>query len=738
MNLDQIREKFPKSRNLSDDELASLIHKNYFPKVPEVEFYNDLGMKPPTQYGQIGKDALGIIKRTGMGIYEGAKALPELGRSTNRALEQFDENPFRTLRNLGAGAVQGLSEAADIPTNIGNYLESRGVTKRGSNIFPEFGKSTFNEMLGSKNPNDTDKFIQQVGGLIPTLFAAKGLGGGMAGASVAFGAEALAHNQDPFAAALMPQAIKYGAKGLKKGYNQIGELTQKVKGSAEASRNVKPMEERLSELENKYEDLGHGNDLLNQAKAFQEGQAGESRNRLAEKIADTKEAQHEPLSITGRYLEGLTSEGPMEAKAGLANATKDAHEGLLKKESELYEPYNKKGSAAVKEIPEEARLPAKTPKGIEGTSTAKVYESANKKEILFHEFDRSAMAEGKMKQKLERMRAAGKSKTKEYAKAKAEYEAQVKRTKTLSDAYLKAKSPTVYELRDLMQKARNEAYEKTNQMKNGNWTSQELDKLRAERAALEKVQKDAINAIKKAVSPEEWEQLLKANEFHSKMISPFRTDPFLNGLISGEGTLAVSDFHKKASATKHRGLVKTLFENEKIRDAATVHDIPQLKNKLESKDALNQFLKERGKHLNPEVRKVLRDRVQALTVAEDMKALQRKIKSSETALRADSPHIAEILERNPSLKEPFHNAQREATRVKKIEEQMQKLKMSKTEIGIEVSKYKRDLAKLKADAELWENGMKKLKAFGKEGIKVSAYSALVSSGVGSIKEMVGK
>lgn len=141
-------------------------------------------------------------------LYDFFANLPEQAYASGK---QAVTNPLRAAGNVGAGFLEGLKGAANIPSNIASYLHKKDIGR--GNIEDRIKKLHIGDtgleqaVLGS--PQEGDELLRGIGSFAPYAKVGSilgGLGKGIKGAAVragTAGAYATGQNQDPLKAALM-------------------------------------------------------------------------------------------------------------------------------------------------------------------------------------------------------------------------------------------------------------------------------------------------------------------------------------------------------------------------------------------------------------------------------------------------------------------------------------------------------------------------------------------------------
>lgn len=201
------------------DQMRKYVTKNY----PQHASLLQKDPPAPTQgFGGIVQD----IKKslTGLPTATGkfASALPG---EANAAFSQLYQNPSHLLGNLLVGGMEGVRGAINTPSNLANYLKSKGI-----------GQGSIEDLLGkARLPDGQTQFEKSIAGpeqkgdaLVQGLasFAPYGaIGGverglkGLLGRTGAAGAYGVGQNQDPLQTALMGLTGELGGKAIGKGVN---------------------------------------------------------------------------------------------------------------------------------------------------------------------------------------------------------------------------------------------------------------------------------------------------------------------------------------------------------------------------------------------------------------------------------------------------------------------------------------------------------------------------------------
>jgi hypothetical protein len=128
LTLDQVREKFPQYKDLSDDQLAQGLHKKYYPDMPFEDFSAKIGYKskaePETTYQKVEKGLR--TAREAIDPYEFLKSVGERGSAIGQGL-------VADVAGLPGAAEKFL--AVDVPSYLGQKKQSVPITGR-ETFFP--------------------------------------------------------------------------------------------------------------------------------------------------------------------------------------------------------------------------------------------------------------------------------------------------------------------------------------------------------------------------------------------------------------------------------------------------------------------------------------------------------------------------------------------------------------------------------------------------------------------------
>lgn len=143
--------------------------------------------------------------------------LSELPGQAKASFNQIKSDPKRALLNLGAGVGEGLIGAANIPSNIAQYLSSKGIVdqKSADNVLrvPDLG---IEKLLRLDQPQEGDALLRGIGSFTPYSRVGRLSEGakGLAKRSAATSAWAAGQNQDPLQAAIIGYLTEKAAKSI--------------------------------------------------------------------------------------------------------------------------------------------------------------------------------------------------------------------------------------------------------------------------------------------------------------------------------------------------------------------------------------------------------------------------------------------------------------------------------------------------------------------------------------------
>jgi hypothetical protein len=127
MNIQQIRQKYPQYDDLSDEQLASLLHRKFYADMPRKEFDQKVGLAAvpveTTTFGQ--------VKEFGKGLVPGAVGLVESAAIGASALlpEDMEQSARETIKSVATSAKSPFAAAEGYEDSVGRKLgEAVGST----------------------------------------------------------------------------------------------------------------------------------------------------------------------------------------------------------------------------------------------------------------------------------------------------------------------------------------------------------------------------------------------------------------------------------------------------------------------------------------------------------------------------------------------------------------------------------------------------------------------------------
>lgn len=127
MNIQQIRQKYPQYDDLSDAQLASLLHQKFYADMPRKEFDQKVGLAS----APVETTTLGQVKEFGKGIVPGAVGLVESAAIGASALlpEDMEKSARETIKSVATSAKSPFAASAGYEDSVGRKLgEAVGST----------------------------------------------------------------------------------------------------------------------------------------------------------------------------------------------------------------------------------------------------------------------------------------------------------------------------------------------------------------------------------------------------------------------------------------------------------------------------------------------------------------------------------------------------------------------------------------------------------------------------------
>ncbi len=178
----KIREKYPQYHDLSDEELASGLHRKYYSDMPMEEFHKKINFAPQVQQeepAQQEKSISDIPRDVGMGVLNAALDLP--GYAANILSDARDvphqvlHNPLRALGNLGAGLGEAAIGTYNLPYSLAQSLKSHNVPwfKQTADYVPHIPDLGIERRLGLDKNEPGDEALRALSLLAPGAAAKK-------------------------------------------------------------------------------------------------------------------------------------------------------------------------------------------------------------------------------------------------------------------------------------------------------------------------------------------------------------------------------------------------------------------------------------------------------------------------------------------------------------------------------------------------------------------------------------
>ena len=127
MNIQQIRQKYSQYDDLSDAQLASLLHQKFYADIPRAEFDQKIGLAA----APVETTALGQIKEFGKGIVPGAVGLVESAAIGASALlpEDMEKSARESIKSVATAAKSPFAASAGYEDSVGRkFGEAVGST----------------------------------------------------------------------------------------------------------------------------------------------------------------------------------------------------------------------------------------------------------------------------------------------------------------------------------------------------------------------------------------------------------------------------------------------------------------------------------------------------------------------------------------------------------------------------------------------------------------------------------
>lgn len=229
-SITELRQRFPQYDDMSDDQFADAFHNKYYSDIPKNKFYEKIGLslRDENKVTKETKGAKGILND----VYESIRNIPsdissmahELPGQIKESAVQLGSHPIRAFENVGAGLLEGLKGAVNIPANVASYLSEKNIGRGALEDFIKklkIGETGLEEaVLGEEQPGDV--LLRGLGSFAPYAKLGgitKGLGGAAKRAGVA-SAYATGQNENPLEAALLGALGEGATRGAQKVFNK--------------------------------------------------------------------------------------------------------------------------------------------------------------------------------------------------------------------------------------------------------------------------------------------------------------------------------------------------------------------------------------------------------------------------------------------------------------------------------------------------------------------------------------
>src|SRR5882672_659017 len=162
--LDNFRAKYPQYDDMSDQQVADKLYQHYS-DMPRDKFDEKLGL-PLKGLKGFAQDIKSGISNVPAAL---VSALSNLPGQAYKSGKQVLTHPVRAAENVGAGALEGLKGAVNIPSNIATYLGSKDIGRGSIEDFIKqlnIGDTGLQkQVLGA--PQSGDELLQGIGSFAP-------------------------------------------------------------------------------------------------------------------------------------------------------------------------------------------------------------------------------------------------------------------------------------------------------------------------------------------------------------------------------------------------------------------------------------------------------------------------------------------------------------------------------------------------------------------------------------------
>lgn len=150
--IQEIRQQYPQYSDLSDQQLADALHSKYYSDMPQQQFYQKIGFSTQAQNNSPQQPATNNLPAP-------------LAYANN-----IEQGLINNGKDILSGAAKGGHQVLNAPSNIANYLASKGIISNGmAGMVPRQQDYNYDAMLGINNPTFADKALQFVPQVAPLV-----------------------------------------------------------------------------------------------------------------------------------------------------------------------------------------------------------------------------------------------------------------------------------------------------------------------------------------------------------------------------------------------------------------------------------------------------------------------------------------------------------------------------------------------------------------------------------------
>ena len=200
------------------------------------------------------------------------------------------------------------------------------------------------------------------------------------------------------------------------------------------------------------------------------------------------------------------------------------------------------------------------------------------------------------------------------------------------------------------------------------------------------------NIVETTMPKSAYKKLKDIDARYSKIIHPFREQPFLKQAIDRHGNITAKNVFKELNDLGNPALMKNLLEHEGFLESMTKHDLMGIdagKPKVIS-DLLNS---DQGRSLPLKVRQQLEAQVRNLNDAETFKTFKGQILASELKSLMNEPTMKRIFKKNPDLLKRLGDIATTREAITEIGFELKQLGLDKEQVKIKMDKLDKTLMK---------------------------------------------